>query len=806
MPSILGCLTRDLDIRLVALAAGICGLGCFTAVTLMSRSWQAERVRAAVWLCAAAIVCGSSIWSLHFVAMIAYMPGMPIGYDLATTAASIIIATAGTLFSLSCWRLLPYGRVRILIGGISMGLSVCAMHYTGVASMRMAGHLFFDRNLVVLSIVVSIVFAMVGFARAKPSATIWRRVDVSFWFAMSILGAHFVGMAALRIDPDVLTPTGETVLGSGSLAVAVASVSLALLIVSLAAALMEQHLARRSVQELARMRLLSEFAQEGLIIHYEGQILEVNVAGGRLMGMAPESMIGQALPSLFADNGAPVLLQRMQDPPGERWVEETDLLTTSGTRLMVELSCQPIDFRGRPATALALRDLTDRKRNEAKIRHLAHHDSLTDLPNRFLLQDRLTRALDDAARTNTCVALLYLDLDRFKPVNDVLGHAGGDALLIEVSARLMGEIRTSDTLARVGGDEFVIVQVDAKSAEKVLGLAERLIQQVTLPFEIEGRQVEIGVSIGVAMYPSDGLTPDTLLRAADTAMYRAKQDKRGTARFFEASMDAQLHDRRLLEQDLRHATDRGEMTLFYQPLVSCKTGDVEGFEALLRWHHPQRGLLSPGAFIPLAEEIGLIAQLGQWALDTACATAIGWAKPWRVAVNVSPTQFRQSDIPSIVDAALARTGLDPARLEIEITEGVFIEDADRAVSVLSKLRSQGVRLCLDDFGTGYSSLSYLRLFRFDNIKVDQSFVRDLEKSAETATIVTAIVNLGHNLGLTVTVEGVETWQQVGFLLAQGADQLQGYLLGRPMVAPVTSELDRARIKSLSASARSAYVG
>jgi diguanylate cyclase (GGDEF)-like protein/PAS domain S-box-containing protein len=800
-----GCITQEHDLRLVALAACICALGCITTMILVARSQTVSLARALGWMTGAAAVLGCSVWSLHFVAMIAFMPGLPIAYDVQMTVASIVIAIAGALIALVTWRLSP-PLLGSLIGGTAMGLAVSGMHYVGVAAMRLPGKIIFDQSYVTASIALGIGFSILALARADDLSRAWRRWETATYLSLAIAGVHFVGMSAITIEPGPWDSTGGSVLGTGALAMAVASVSLAILVVSLGAAMMEQHLSRRGAQELARMRLLSNFAQEALIIHRDGEILEVNQAGSRLLGMPPETIVGRSLFSLFMPSCAPILLHRFHTRPEDRHPEEMDLLTIGGIPLLVEVDSQSIDFRGKPATALAMRDLSDRKRNEAKIRHLAHHDALTDLPNRSLLQDRLTRALDDAAQSGDRMAILYLDLDRFKPVNDVLGHAGGDALLIAVSGRLVAELRSRDTVARVGGDEFVIVATDVRDLDRVSALATRLIQQISQPFQIEGRQAEIGVSIGVAIYPDDGITPETLLRAADTAMYRAKEEKRGSLRFFEASMDAQLQDRRLLEQDLRHATGRGEMALHYQPLLNSRTGDVEGFEALLRWQHPQRGLLSPGSFIPIAEEIGIIAQIGAWVIQAACEAAAGWAEPWRVAVNVSPVQFRQPGLSDLVADALAITKLHPSRLEIEITEGVFIEDADRAVGILSGLRALGVRLCLDDFGTGYSSLSYLRMFQFDNIKIDRSFVRDLDTNREAATIVSAIINLGHNLGLSVTVEGVETWQQTAFLLAQGSDQLQGFLLGRPAPEPVASELHRARIKSMQPGQRAAITG
>ena len=464
----------------------------------------------------------------------------------------------------------------------------------------------------------------------------------------------------------------------------------------------------------------------------------------------------------------------------------------------VELSCRTIEFGGKPATAVALRDLTDRKRDEARIRHLALHDALTDLPNRYLLEQRLGPALEAAALDGTGVAVIYLDLDRFKAVNDLHGHATGDALLVQVAKRMLTELRPSDTLARVGGDEFVVALTGARAPQRVAEIAGRLVGGLRRPFQIDDHRVEIGASAGIALYPGDGRTAEALLRAADTALYRVKDEGRGAVRFFEAAMDAELQARRQFEHELGGAIARDELRLFYQPIVNARTGEIETFEALIRWQHPERGFVSPAEFIPVAEQADLIGRIGEWVIDTACAAAAAWPQPWRVSVNVSPTQFRQSDVPTVVAAALARHGLAPARLVVEITESVFIQDAAKAVRVLTDLRGLGVRLALDDFGTGYSSLSYLQQFRFDKIKVDQSFVRRLGQHADTLAIVRAIVNLGHNLGLQVTVEGVETAEQLAILRELHCEQMQGYLFARPVPTLPASELELARLRALFA--------
>ena len=805
MLNIVACVTNQHDLGLVAVSAGICLLGCFSTVTLMAEAAGAERRALVPWLIAAAAVFGCSVWSLHFVAMLAFQPSAQAAYGLLPTAASIGIAVVGALIALLIWCRADHHPLKLAAAGVVMAAAIAGMHYAGVGAMAANSLLLFDGAYVHASLGLCAILAVTALARAGDLTRLGRRIEVGLWLALAICGLHFTGMTALTVAPAAPLEDGGTVLGSTQLGLAVGLVSLVVLAAGLAALLMQRHLMRRRMDELSRMRLLGNLAHEVLLIHRDGRVVEINRAGLRLFETTPQEIIGRSLIDLFAEDAAPALLRRSRCRPEELRPEEFEIRTAAGLAVPVELSCRAIEYLGRPATAVALRDLSQRRRAAAHIRHLALHDALTDLPNRTLLEERLGLALETAAENGSSVALVYLDLDRFKPVNDFHGHAAGDALLVQAAKRMLAELRPTDTLARIGGDEFVIVLAHTRTLAQVAETTERLVAALGRPFQIEGQgeglRVEIGASAGIAVYPSDGSTAETLKRAADTALYRVKDEGRGTVRFFEAAMDEQLQARRRIEHELSGAIPRGELQLYYQPIVNGHTGEIETFEALIRWHHPERGCVPPAEFIPLAEQTDQIGRIGAWVLDTACATAAAWPQPWRVSVNVSPMQFRQPGFAAGVAAVLGRHGLPPGRLVLEITEGVFIQDAAMAVEVLTALRTLGVRLALDDFGTGYSSLSYLQRFKFDKIKVDQSFVRRLGQHADTLTIVRAITHLGHNLGLQVTVEGVETQEQLAMLRELGCDQMQGYLFARP--APMTelsqtgsSDRERARLRAL----------
>jgi diguanylate cyclase (GGDEF)-like protein len=426
-------------------------------------------------------------------------------------------------------------------------------------------------------------------------------------------------------------------------------------------------------------------------------------------------------------------------------------------------------------------DITEQRRSEVKIEYMAHHDSLTGLANRVLLNERLEHAIAQVNRHET-VAVHHLDLDQFKAVNDTFGHPVGDKLLKIVADRLRGLVRETDTIARMGGDEFAIVQPFIADPADATALAQRIITLMSEPYVIDGHQAVIGASIGIAVGPGDGTSADKLLRNADLALYRAKGDGRGTFRFFEPAMDQQMQTRRIMEQDLRKALPAGEFELYYQPVVNLANSEISGFEALIRWNHPERGIVSPAAFIPLAEEIGFIVPLGEWVIRQACVTAARWPEHLRVAVNISAVQFRTSGLMQVIVGALAASGLDPTRLEIEITETVLLHNREATLAVLHQLRALGVRIAMDDFGTGYSSLTYLQCFPFDKIKIDRSFVKDITENSGSLNIVRAVAALANGMGMTATAEGVETREQLDQITSEGCTEMQGFLFSQPIPA------------------------
>jgi diguanylate cyclase (GGDEF)-like protein len=450
----------------------------------------------------------------------------------------------------------------------------------------------------------------------------------------------------------------------------------------------------------------------------------------------------------------------------------------------IQIINQPLESGGWVAT---IEDVTERKRSEEQIAHLAHYDALTDLPNRVLFREQLEHALKQV-QFGEQLAVLYIDIDEFKSVNDALGHSVGDELLKAVAGRLRGCLRKTDLAARLGGDEFAVIQTAVKNPSETTHLVERIHRAIREPYECASHLITTDASVGVALASAHGTDLDQLLKNADLAMYAAKSAGRRTYRFFKPDMEAQVKARHVLEVDLRQAIADDALEVYYQPCVSLRDNRITGCEALLRWRHAERGMISPAEFIPIAEDTGLINQLGEWVLTTACAEATTWPDDIRLAVNVSPVQFKSGTLALKILAALAASGLPASRLELEITEAVLIRDDEAALAILHQLRAIGVRIALDDFGTGYSSLSYLQRFPFDKIKIDRCFVNDVAEPNGSSCIVQAVVNIAAARDMTTTAEGVETKQQLELLRALGCAEMQGYLFSQPKPAAEIKQL------------------
>ena len=519
----------------------------------------------------------------------------------------------------------------------------------------------------------------------------------------------------------------------------------------------------------------------------DGRYLLANRSAETILNRRREDATGLTAADIFNPREAKLIIARDEAAIKKRGLltEEHPISTKDGLRLFLTRRMTVLDDAGEPQYLIKTHeDVTDRRQTESRMAHMAYHDGLTDLPNRASFLQALAQMIEACAGTDEEFAVLCVDLDGLKEINDVFGHATGDKLLIEVAGRIQSSAR-GGVVARLSGDEFGLI-IDGKQPEAGKALAELLAQIMSEEFLIDGKSVRTGITTGISVFPHHGADAASLLANSGAALFRAKQKSRGSIGIFAPEMDQQIRDRRVLHQDLSMAIRNGELSLHYQPQAAAGStvaaSKIIGFEALARWMHPARGFVSPGEFIPLAEESGLIVEMGVWILREACREAASWPVPLQIAVNLSPAQFMHGDVVSLVHSILLETGLAPDRLELEITEGVLIEDFDRGLALLRRLKALGVRISMDDFGSGYSSLSYLQAFPFDKIKIDRAFVMNLGRNPQSAAIVRAVIDLGHGLGMSIVAEGVETQEQLGFLAEEGCDAVQGYLLGKP--API----------------------
>ncbi|MEE7446481.1 bifunctional diguanylate cyclase/phosphodiesterase [Methylobacterium radiotolerans] len=790
------CLTEEHTGWVVALAASVCWISCAVALKLEQRVQVRADRHGPIWLLASGFSIGAGIWSTHFIGMLGYDPGVVLGYEPRTTLLSLIVAIAAASAAFLFARAAP-SRWAGAAAGLVLGIGIACMHFLGIAGVRLPGHFTWDPVLAVTAVAAGCLLAAAGMAVHVGRAGGRARLAAATVLTLAIAVLHFLAMAAARVVPDPALAVPQLGLARGVLAAGIAAM-MAVILAFAALTLMLDHLRRINVALARQGRMLREKTllldatldsmDQGLIMVDAGGV--VRVCNERALALLdlPRGMM-QARPSYRAvlRHEASRRERRGADRSTRAWTERGEAGQTQvherarPNGLVLEIRTVPLADGGFVRT---FTDITKRKAAEAEVARLARHDVLTGLPNRALFHETLERGLADIVQRGGACAVLYLDLDGFKSVNDSLGHQAGDELLRRVAAGLRG-IAGDGAVARLGGDEFAVLC--AGGAAEAGALAEHLIALFDSPFSLGGHRVGVGLSVGIALAPGHGTDAEPLYRRADLALYRAKAEGRGTYRIFTPAMDEEAEERRVLERDLRQALDDNTLSLHYQPQVDGQTGALVGFEALLRWTHPARGGVSPSVFVPLAEETGLIVALGDWVLREACREAAQWAQPLKVAVNLSPRQFQKPDLPETVLAILAETGLSPDRLELEVTESIIINDMARAVGILRRLKSYGIRISMDDFGTGYASLATLQAFPFDKLKIDRSFVAQLGTGPQAAVIVRAVLSLGRSLGMGVVAEGVETHAQMRFLTEEACGEMQGYLFGRPR--PITAYAD-----------------
>jgi diguanylate cyclase (GGDEF)-like protein len=759
------------DLLLVALAAIVCGLSTFAGVSLLHHARRTDGPMQLAWLGIAAVSVGFGIWATHFISALAFMADMPTGYDIPLTLLSLAIAmciVGGALW----YATLARRPSDAALAGAIVGVGIAAMHYVGLRALIIGGEIVWDPYLIAGSLLLGIGFGAAALYVATRSSRLKHRLAGGALLTVAIVAMHFTGMSAAGLQNcyPIVTAADQT---PAWLSLVVALVSILILLFALGGIYLDLRDRRRAAAEQSRMRGLADAAVEGLLVCKDQVIVTANRSFMNLVDVPQSFIAGRHL----LDFLPPTVVTRLIEAPNT--AIETELAAADGRALPVEVILRTVDFSGTPHQAIAVRDLSARRTAEEHIRFLAHHDALTGLPNRASFSRQLEEEIAHARRTGQKFAVLAIDLDRFKEVNDLFGHPAGDALLQRVGQALLSAVEGQGSAARLGGDEFAILAHDVGTATRATRLAEAVFDAFHTANDRAPSGAVIAASIGVALYPDHADDAEQLVSHADTALYRAKQDGRGVYRLYENDMGAQVRDRRLIEHDLRHAIARNQLRLVYQPQVDIQTGEVTGFEALVRWAHPERGNISPAEFVPIAEESGLILQIGEWVLRTACAEAAGWAGHLTVAVNVSAVQIHSPAFSHTLHEVLLQTGLKPSRLEVEITETALIRDMVRAVTTLRQIKALGVEIAMDDFGTGYSSLANLRAFPFSKIKVDQSFIRSVDQNEQSAAIVRAVLGLGAGLNVPVVAEGVERAEELSFLKGEICQSAQGYLLSRP---------------------------
>lgn len=795
------CLTEDHDWRFVVLAAAVCVLASSVVVSLFHRARASEGRGRTIWVGLCAVAAGCGIWATHFIAMHAYLAATGVDYSIGLTLLSFVIATLLTGAGLGLVLLEPMPLLAAA-GGAVIGSGIAAMHYTGMMALELASGIVWSPQLVTLSVVLGIVFgAAAGLSMARDDT--WPNVISSVVFmVLATVLTHFTGMASILVLPPPDGALTHWALASNAFSLVVAAVTVMILGICLTAALSEQRWSGTMRRQRFLLNTALENMSQGLcMFDAAGRVTLSNRHYSAMTGLPPMPILGLSLLDLLRqrkstghfDGDPEAQFAHVMTTMRERKTHIRNVEVKDRTLRVVEV---PMQTGGWIAT---FEDITESLLTQAQISHMAHHDALTDLANRTQLIDKLAKSLA-LVETAGHLALHFIDLDRFKSVNDTMGHDAGDFLLKTAAERLRAVIRSGDVVARLGGDEFVVMQTNVGGRAAAEQFAHRLAGAVAQPIELDGQTMLCSISVGVAIAPADGDTPDRLLKSADLALYRAKADGRNCVRFFHEAMDEEVRTRTALEKMLRHGLEDDAFVLEYQPLFEIHQRHLIGFEALIRLCGEGGKLIPPLEFIGLAEELRLIDRIGAWVLREACRAAAAWPAELTVAVNLSPAQFRNGDICQIVADALKISGLAPHRLELEITENLLLGDSRSILRQLEGLKALGVSIVMDDFGTGYSSLNYLWKFPFDKIKIDRSFMQGLDGPGRDArTVVKTIIALGRELNMRVTVEGVETAGQVDFLSDIDGDQAQGFYFGRPMPSSDVAEAIRSEIRRSSRS-------
>lgn len=766
----------------------ICWASSLAAVAVLAHLRQPQMRRRWLWLASAAACAGFGIWATHFVAMLGYHGEGAIGFRADLTIASLGLIVAG-LFGAFTGAMASRSNARRSAFGALAGLAISAMHYVGMAGFVRDVHVEWNYWLVSTSIIAGLALGALAFVAISRAEDLRSRFTAASLLAVTTLAVHFIGMAAYSSGSAHHHMQAAAVVSPGALDFAIIASTLFMVAMTyVGVGLHGRDHAQR--QEMRHMAELANATIEALLICDGTTVTAANENFLHLTGQAEAQIIGSDVSAFLS------VSQDSRSALMSGTALELALRTLDGPTIDVEVHARRVVYGGRQQTALAILDIRKRKEAEHEILHLANYDVLTQLPNRNCFYRFLREEIERATVTDSRLALICIDLDHFKQINDLFGHKVGDEFLQRATAVMKSVLKDGQVLGRVGGDEFALLLPDIGIPENAGKLAEDMLAAFARNNAEVGKSINLSGSLGIGIFPDDAQSKIDLLTAADTAMYKAKREGRNTFRFFDTGMAADMRERRLLEQELRCAIENGEFSLVYQPQADCSTGQIFGMEALLRWQSPTRGEVPPTTFIAIAEECGEIGRIGDWVLERACRDAASWRDRLTVAVNVSSVQLINHAFTHRLHEILLQTGLPADRLEIEITETALVQDFQRALNTLRRIKALGVRIAMDDFGTGYSSLYNLRSFPFDKIKIDGSFINRVHSDEQSAAIVRAVIGLGKGLGLPILAEGVETKEEMDFLREAGCTEVQGYVIGRPATygdqAPPRQDMGVAR--------------
>ncbi|MFD2671321.1 EAL domain-containing protein [Marinicrinis sediminis] len=788
------------DLELVLFSYIIAVFASYTALDLAGRVRLSKGGRRVTWLLLGAIVMGMGIWSMHFVGMMAFSLPVPIVYDLVVVLISVVAALLAafiTLYIVSRERVTVVG---VLVGGLLLAIGISSMHYIGMAAITI--HITYDPMMFVLSIVIA-GLASIGalafsfyFSQDQSGRGFWKKLGSGVMMGIAIAGMHYVGMIAANFHISQKSPPFFGIdLEQKYLGYIITGGTLFTLVMSLIGIYVSKRLTIKDSearQSEKWFRSLFQNNQDGIItIDLNRRIVGFNEAASTMTGYdgsqfmhEPIETISALIPEADRDRIRQLFQQSFT---GKSISYEADMIHKQGHLISLYVVVVPVTIENEVnGIFIIAKDVTAEKKSKELIQHLAYHDELTGLPNRRMFNERLDARITQHQEANTRFAVMVLDIDRFKMINDSLGHMYGDLFLKEVSERIRQVVIDRPIcLARIGGDEFTLMVEQFDQLTEVSAIADELIHQIQQPYSLMETDFYVTASIGITVYPDHGIDSGQLLKHADSAMYEVKREGKNGYCYYSAELNQQLIEKIELERDLRKAVQNEELFLHYQPQIQTEGQRMIGVEALIRWQHPAKGVLSPGVFIPIAEETGIIYEIGSWILREACRQMKDWHDAGGplipISVNLSSQQFHQSNLAAHVQQILEETGLEPKYLELEITESMMM-DANTSISILNELHQLGVRISLDDFGTGYSSLSYLKMFPIQKLKIDRSFIQDITVNRNDKAIVSTIIAMAQHLNMSVIAEGIESKEQLDVLTLNDCREIQGYYFSKPLSA------------------------